>query len=205
MPCEEKSEKGGRSTRICALQFEPKTCTIYLKNLVFNAKGGCLMVVHPFSDREAIRIAAEIERKGERFYRMALGVAKDGAACTLLQMLRDQEKAHAARFDAMLLKLPKEDAQQDKAYDLESSAFLSAIAAEVVFPGGVLASLMSHKLDTLRDILLYAISSEKDSLLFYLEMLTETQSETLKPVLREIIAEEKKHLYDLQALLEKLG
>ena len=27
----------------------------------------------------------------------------------------------------------------------------------------------------------------------------------LKPVLREIIAEEKKHLYDLQALLEKLG
>ena len=59
--------------------------------------------------------------------------------------------------------------------------------------------------DTLRDILLYAISSEKDSLLFYLEMLTETQSETLKPVLREIIAEEKKHLYDLQALLEKLG
>ena len=67
------------------------------------------------------------------------------------------------------------------------------------------ASLMSHKLDTLRDILLYAISSEKDSLLFYLEMLTETQSETLKPVLREIIAEEKKHLYDLQALLEKLG
>ena len=96
------------------------------------------MVIHPFSDREAIRIAAEIERKGERFYRMALGVAKDGAACTLLQMLRDQEKAHAARFDAMLLKLPKEDAQQDKAYDLESSAFLSAIAAEVVFPGGVL-------------------------------------------------------------------
>ena len=150
------------------------------------------MVIHPFSDREAIRIAAEIERKGERFYRMALGVAKDGAACTLLQMLRDQEKAHAARFDAMLLKLPKEDAQQDKAYDLESSAFLSAIAAEIVFPGGVLASLMSHKLDTLRDILLYAISSEKDSLLFYLEMLTETQSETLKPVLREIIAEEKK-------------
>lgn len=163
------------------------------------------MVIHPFSDREAIRIAAEIERKGERFYRMALGVAKDGAACTLLQMLRDQEKAHAARFDAMLLKLPKEDAQQDEAYDLESSAFLSAIAAEVVFPGGVLASLMSHKLDTLRDILLYAISSEKDSLLFYLEMLTETQSETLKPVLREIITEEKKHLYDLQALLEKLG
>ena len=162
------------------------------------------MVVHPFSDREAIRIAAEIERKGERFYRMALGVAKDGAASTLLQMLRDQEKAHAARFDAMLLKLPREE-QQDGEYDLESSAFLSAIAAEVVFPGGVLASLMNHKLDTLRDILLYAIGSEKDSLLFYFEMLTDTQSETLRPVLREIIAEEKKHLYDLQALLEKLG
>ena len=31
------------------------------------------MVVHEFSDREALRIAAEIERKGERFYRMAMG------------------------------------------------------------------------------------------------------------------------------------
>ena len=43
------------------------------------------MVVHPFSDREAIRIAAEIERKGERFYRMALGVAKDGSLAALLE------------------------------------------------------------------------------------------------------------------------
>ena len=34
------------------------------------------MADHRFSDREALHIAAQIERKGERFYRMAQGVAR---------------------------------------------------------------------------------------------------------------------------------
>jgi rubrerythrin len=161
------------------------------------------MVVHQFSDREALRIAAEIERKGERFYRMAQGVAKDGPAYNLMEMLRQQEQAHAQRFEGMLERLTSQDEEEDVAYDMETNAFLSAIAAEVVFPGGVLASLMNRRLETVRDILLYAISSEKDSLLFYMEMLLETKDESFAQVFREIISEEKKHLYDLQRLLEK--
>lgn len=157
------------------------------------------MIVHQFSDREALKIAAQIERKGERFYRMAAGVAKNGPAEKLLEMLRQQELGHAIRFEKMSEKI---ETLQDEAYDLEANAFLSAIAAEIVFPGGVLASLMNKKLETVRDILMHAISSEKDSLLFYYEMLTESEDEACKVILREIIAEEKKHLCDLQELLE---
>lgn len=157
------------------------------------------MVVHQFSDREALKIAAQIERKGERFYRMAAGVAKTGPAAKLLEMLRQQELGHAIRFEKMSEKIEN---MQDEAYDLEANAFLSAIAAEIVFPGGVLASLMNKKLETVRDILMHAISSEKDSLLFYYEMLTESEDEECRAILREIIAEEKKHLCDLQELLE---
>ena len=50
------------------------------------------MIVHQFSDCEALRIAAQIERKGERFYRMAAGVAKNGPAEKLLEMLPPQLK-----------------------------------------------------------------------------------------------------------------
>lgn len=160
------------------------------------------MVVHQFSDKEALRIAAEIERKGERFYRMAQGVAKGGAASGLLEMLRAQEEAHAAKFERMLDQISDDEEDAEEAYDLEANAFLSAIAAEVVFPGGVLASLMDRRLETVRDILLHAIASEKDSILFYMEMLLETRNDDYKQVFRDIIAEEKKHLYDLQQLLE---
>lgn len=158
------------------------------------------MAVHQFSDREALRIAAQIERKGERFYRMAQGVARNGPANQLLEMLRQQELGHAMRFEKMSEKL---GSFQDEPYDLEANSFLSAIAAEVVFPGGVLASLMNKKLETVRDILMHAIGSEKDSLLFYMEMLIETKDGNCAQVLREIIDEEKSHLVDLQALLEK--
>ena len=157
------------------------------------------MIVHQFSDCEALRIAAQIERKGERFYRMAAGVAKNGPAEKLLEMLRQQELGHAIRFEKMEEKI---GCMKTDPYDVEANAFLSAIAAEIVFPGGVLASLMNKKLETVRDILMHAIASEKDSLLFYYEMLTETQDEECANILREIIAEEKAHLCDLQELLE---
>ncbi len=158
-------------------------------------------MVHQFSDREALRIAAQIERKGERFYRMAQGVAKGGPCEELLEMLRMQELGHAHKFESMIEAL---DSVDDKPYDLEANSFLSAIAAEVVFPGGVLASMMNKRLETVRDILCHAIGSEKDSLLFYMEMLLHTENEATKKVLWDIIAEEKKHLCDLQALMERI-
>ena len=50
---------------------------------------------------------------------------------------------------------------------------------------------------------LCAIASEKDSLLFYMELLLDTKNEQTAQVLRAIISEEKRHLVDLQQLLEK--
>ena len=72
-----------------------------------------------------------------------------------------------------------EDEGEEESYDAEANAFLSAVAAEVVFPGGVLASLMNRRLETVRDVLLYAIGSEKDSLLFYMEMLLKTRTRAI--------------------------
>lgn len=104
---------------------------------------------------------------------------------------------------AMLERLCAQDEEDEEGYDMEANAFLSAIASEVVFPGGVLASLMNRQLETVRDVLMHAIGSEKDSILFYMEMLMETKDASFASVFREIINEEKRHLCDLQRLLEK--
>ena len=161
------------------------------------------MLTHTFSDREALRIAAEIERKGERFYRMAQNLAGEGAVYNLLEMLRAQERVHAERFERMVAELEVEDEDSEIPYDYEANAFLTAIAAEIVFPGGVMASMINRKLETVRDVLLYAIGAEKDSILFYTGMLANSKSAAYTQAITEIIQEEKSHLYDLQRLLEK--
>ncbi|MDR3084770.1 MAG: ferritin family protein [Christensenellaceae bacterium] len=163
------------------------------------------MAIRSFTDEQAVQIAIKIEKKGAQFYRMARGVCKEGNLVKLLKMLEAQEGDHAAAFEALLDLLPKkqENSPARGAYSAESSAFLSAVAAEVVFPGGVMARMMSSSLNTVRDILLHAIQSEKDSILFYQEIGLNTEEPALTALLKEIIREEKKHLGDLQSLLEE--
>lgn len=103
-----------------------------------------------FSDEEALRIAAQIERKGERFYRVAQKLSDSQEMTNLLELLRRQEEAHAARFESMLDELlAKKGDFEDETFSEESAAFLSALASEVVFPGGVMASMMNRKIDTI--------------------------------------------------------
>ena len=161
------------------------------------------MLIHSFTDAEALRIAVEIEKKGERFYRMAQKVVSPEAA-GLLQKMGDQEKLHAGRFQQMLDSHSSEDEKVICTFDDETSAFLSNIASEVVFPDGVLASLMNHKLENAKDAILMAIGSEKDSILFYMQLMMETQNDESKSVFSSIIAEEKRHLRELNELLETI-
>lgn len=156
------------------------------------------------SDVEALRIAVQIEKKGERFYKMAQAMSKSPEMTQLLELLRAQEQKHAERFESMYEDMlrRRQDEDDDTGYDQETGAFLSAIASEVVFPGGVMASMMNRRLETIPDLLMVAIGSEKDSILFYMELVQNTHSEENIPVFLEIIEEEKKHLLDLQQMLE---
>lgn len=157
------------------------------------------MVICQFSELEALKIAVRIEKKGAQFYKMAQGVCKDAQLKALLEMLRVQEDDHAAAFEAMVDSLPL----AQTVFDDETNAFLSAVATGVVFPGGVMASMLNARLETVEDILMQAIGSEKDSILFYYELLERASSGETAAVLRRIIKEEKVHLFDLQTLLEE--
>ena len=66
-----------------------------------------------------------------------------------------------------------------------------------------MASMMNRKIDTIPDLLLYAISTEKDSILFYMELVQKHQGAENIPVFQQIIQEEKRHLFDLQRMLRK--
>jgi len=157
---------------------------------------------HVFSDLEGLRIAIEMERRGESFYRRATRVSRSEETIAMLNSLANDEQRHQAEFER-LYKLEEETGLSEKAYDDETNAYLTAIAAEVVFPKGLMA-LKGEGFENAAAVLNHAIASEKDSILFYTELQNLTGDEHAKAVFGEIIRQERGHMFRLQRQLEQI-
>lgn len=151
---------------------------------------------HVFSAREALRIAVEMERRGEAFYRRAAGFSTDPGAVKALNQLAADERAHCAEF----MRMARQESVTEDAYDPEVSAYLTAVAADVVFSEGLVA-LRNTGFDDPRQVILEAIRSEKDSILFYTELAGLGAG---AEIFNEIIRQEKAHLRMLQRRLGDL-
>ena len=160
-------------------------------------------MLHIFSDLEGIRIAIEMERRGESFYRRAAKVSKCGETVELLLSLAKDEDRHRAEFER-LYEFESQGGMTDKPYDDETNAYLTAIAADVVFPKGLMA-LKDEGFENPEAVLKYAIASEKDSILFYTEMRSRTPDEHAKNVFGEITRQERAHLFHLQRQLDQIS
>ena len=158
---------------------------------------------HVFSDLEGLRIAVEMERRGESFYRRAARVSKCADTIAMLNSLAADEQRHQAEFER-LYRAEEEAGMSSGAYDDETNAYLTAIAAEVVFPQGLMA-LKTEGFENPAAVLSYAIASEKDSILFYGEMQNLTQDERARTVFGEIIRQERGHMFRLQRQLELIS
>lgn len=157
---------------------------------------------HVFSDLEGIRIAVEMERRGESFYRHAAKVSKSEETIGMLLSLAGEEQNHRAEFER-LYAAEAEGGASDAAYDDETNAYLTAIAAEVVFPRGLMA-LKDEGFENPEAVLTHAIASEKDSILFYTEMQARTADVHAREVFGEIVRQERGHLFRLQRRLAQL-
>ena len=157
---------------------------------------------HVFSDLEGIRIAIEMERRGESFYRHAARMSRTPETVELLEALARDEHMHRNEFER-LYAAESNGGLSDDAYDDETNAYLTAIAAEVVFPQG-LVGLREEGFENPVGVLRSAISSEKDSILFYTELLGHTLDPHAREVFWEIARQERGHLFRLQKQLERI-
>jgi len=159
---------------------------------------------HVFNDVEGLRIAVEMERRGEDFYRRAARVSRVQETVAMLNMLAEDERLHGREFQRLHdLACARKDAECEKAYDDETNAYLSAIAAEVVFPGGLMA-LRQAGFENPRAVLATAIASEKDSILFYTELAAHAKNAEAVAVFEEITRQERGHLARLLSKLAAL-
>lgn len=151
-----------------------------------------------FNDREAARIAVEIEKNGVFFYRTAMKLTP--SLEKMLSALAGEEEEHVRVFSQIAQNLT-----QGEDYSKEDSLYLSALASSIVLPGGVMAQAMKGHMGSLKDILRSAISSEKDSIAFYSQILQSCKNPAYLTTFRRILHEEKRHLQELMEQLEKQG
>ena len=158
---------------------------------------------HVFSDLEGIRIAIEMERRGQSFYSRAARVSRTPETVELLEALAKDERGHRAEFERLYAS-ESAGGLSDDAYDDETNAYLTAIAAEVVFPQG-LVGLREEGFENPAGVLRSAIASEKDSILFYTELQERTSDPHAGEVFAEIARQERVHMFRLQRQLERIA
>lgn len=158
---------------------------------------------HVFSDVEGLRVAVEMEHRGEDFYRRAARVSRTPETVALLNSLADDERIHGREFQRLHDRAIERKCGEDEAYDEETNAYLSAIAADVVFPGGLMA-LRQVGFEDPRAVLTTAIASEKDSILFYTELALRAKDAEAKATFEEITRQERGHLARLLHKLNQL-
>lgn len=159
-----------------------------------------------FNAEEVLRMAEQIERNGQEFYRNASKAVDDFEISKLLSNLAEWEKGHEALFATMRSEL-SEDERSATAIDpyCESAMYLKAMANDHVFKretGGSLAEL--NGTDDPEKIIDTAIRFEKDSLLFFLGLERLVSQRLGKEKIFEVIDEEIGHISYLEKQRNRL-
>ena len=152
------------------------------------------MFAQKFNSVEVIEMAKDIEKRGLDFYKNQAKKTDNKELKELLLQLAEDEQDHYDTFSKMLDEAKElTDTDSDYVYGEEVSAYLSAIIEFTVFPA---EEEIEEKVNSIEDVLELAINAEKDSILFYREMM-EYNNEKTNKILKKLVDEEKQHLLDL--------
>ncbi|MFW6120492.1 MAG: ferritin family protein [Petrotogales bacterium] len=136
---------------------------------------------------ELLGIALKVEGTGYSFYKN-LADRTEGDKKELFNRLAEQEREHGETFRKILKKF--ESDEKSKRYDDETAGYLKSLAEVSVFSD----RNADNPPDNLDEAVRIAINVEKDSIVFYSELIDYIPE---KSALERVINEEKIHLRDL--------
>ena len=155
-----------------------------------------------FSGKELVNVGIGIERNGAAFYESLADCAKEASAKDLYRQLADKERDHIRTFEGMLSSVG--DYQPPEQFTEEYEAYVKALVDSLIFTDEKQACDLAQRIGTDDEALRTAITAEKDSILFYLEMRDLVRSSE-RHVVDSLIAEEKSHLRELTRVRKGLG
>ena len=154
-----------------------------------------------FTASEILTMAIEIEKNGMRFYDFIAERTKDGKVMELFTFLVHEEVRHKVVFQKMLDRLPKIELTVSE--NEEYHAYLGALTRSKVFKDDINVDELAKEIKNDITAIDIGIDAEKDSILFYNELMDRVFEEDMGEI-ETVIKEEKSHYTKLMALKAEL-
>jgi rubrerythrin len=155
-----------------------------------------------YAPKEVIELAIILEKTGQEFYARASQTSKSPILKNLFNFLAQEEVNHAKRFERLAKKIISTSYHWDANFD-ELKLYLKAITDSKFFTSPQSILKVITKVSTPLRLIKNAIQFEKETLLFYSEILNLVRSED-KAVVNKIIAQERSHIKKLNELKESI-
>jgi len=154
-----------------------------------------------FSAADVVGAAVEMERRGQTFYRRMAQSADKPETKRFFENLAAEESRHEELFSAMASRLGQAELPAWSSMEEYSDYLHALLDSHALFSPGF-AQDMAAKSGDLEASVRGAMNLEKDSMLFFQEMLQLIPGSEHSFIL-ECIEEERRHLRQLATLLKK--
>jgi rubrerythrin len=156
-----------------------------------------------YSGPEVMEMAVATERGGKLFYEQVARKTASNELRRLFSFLGDEESRHIAVFQDIARTI--RERPEELAYNWEEAVpYLDAIVESRYFLGGDKALALAEAATTPQEAVQHALGFEKETLLFYTEMLNMVAAGT-RPAVERLVAEEKTHVVRLKQLADALA
>lgn len=143
--------------------------------------------------RQALTVAVEMEKRAIRIYERALMIIQEKAVADGIRDILADEHEHLRRFTAMR--------EEKEPLSSEERVLAEALAAEALFPGGVMEMKRGQGLNSVHSLYQFAARSEQEAIDQYMEFSTQCEDEDVRQIFRAIAREEATHLAALKRTL----
>ncbi|MDR0356464.1 MAG: ferritin family protein [Deltaproteobacteria bacterium] len=161
-------------------------------------------MIYPFNAAEAFKIAIALEENGLRFYRRAAEKFAPGPIADLFTSLAQEEAIHKASFSKFLTDV---STGEPTVYDPDNELddYLKMMAGLNVFKDGAAeVDRLLSEVDSVQGALKLAMSFEKDSIVFFVQLKSSSEAAADKMSVDKLILEEAKHLRKLARIYNAL-
>lgn len=152
---------------------------------------------------EVIQMAINIEKEGFEFYSRIAKHAADEKSKAVFILLAEQEKKHIETFTNLLEVMSDiHKVSGEYIFDEVVSGYFRALTESKVFQPERMYN--AADMTSAKEAIQEGINAEKNSILFYNELLKSTDLQEVRTSLELIIDEEKRHIIDLTNLSKTL-
>jgi len=153
--------------------------------------------------REVIEMAIATERSGQAFYQNASKLAREDNLKELFQYLAEEEEKHLKTFQDFYNTLKEKPEITPYNWE-EAKLYLEALVDSKFFADPDTAISLAKEAKDELEVINSAMNFEKDTLLFFYQILEMIKSQE-QELVKKIIEQEKKHIQRLSAMKSKLS